>query len=653
MALNYQVAITSVWWQRGGVDTRLFSTKALQKAYFDAKSLVWNSLNNFNINDNISTTIVFRDTSNRDIETLLKCNYAVIKKTGSTNYRYFFIKNIKQDSSNQVVCNLELDDIQTNFVGNLDNFNKVYVRQWTGDNFRYSANNGYYYSFNNKTLVDTGDAPTLFNKSTTEVYFNYTGFDTIDAWLNENIEAWRYVFINNNNQLGAPKISDPTGALDLITSTCMLKAGGSNINLDYGAIHAPVYKKGSTKKIYLKYEYNGITYYNLYSEVAIYSFFLMRDAGLSNYPIGTYGIEEKISNLIPFSISDSYASDFTIDADGDLIINASVAMGDGYLSRDGYEFYYLASQFQSLGIDKASATYVVGSGYWQQKQTIGGKFTNPIDTDHLNYVYANQKLLDINFSKLRLRIANQYYDYNPLAYLNGGGDLSIYYTEALKVGTSKIYLRFSAGGDYMTPNENDYTGLVANLDLTEPILTNQWADYLASHKNYYLQTAFNVSMQYANQMTGVMTKSTSGASAMLGSFTSTANMLANVYNKQLDRENMQQSPNGLSNANGDPYFNVMVSGIKPVLDYLSISDEALKVIQSKFKAEGVPFEIWDSLSNLLFKHSHYTALQCDIEATSLDISTLEYDRLKNELSKNNRFWYSDFVNINSINYYTP
>ncbi|MBO7713494.1 MAG: hypothetical protein J6S85_07975, partial [Methanobrevibacter sp.] len=93
MALGYKVAIFNVWWRRGEVDTRFFSSKADQKTYFDSKTLYFNDLNNFNINDNITTVITFRDASGRSIDDLLKCNYAIVKDSNS-NYRYFFITAI-------------------------------------------------------------------------------------------------------------------------------------------------------------------------------------------------------------------------------------------------------------------------------------------------------------------------------------------------------------------------------------------------------------------------------------------------------------------------------------------------------------------------------------------------------------------------------
>lgn len=649
MALGYRVAILSVWWQRGEVDTRFFSSKASQKTYFDNLGLTWSSLNNFNINDNITTTIVFRDSSNRDINTLLKCNYAIVKDS-SSNYRYYFISNIMQDSANQLVATLELDDIQNNLIGNLSNFTPVFVKNWTGNNYKYdSLNSKYYYNFSDITLQDTGDSPQLFNKETSEAFLKYTGIDEVDTWLNNNIECWRYVFVNNNNKLGAPTLSN-TNALGPIISECLTSPSGATskaISLPYGSISGPIYKKASTHNIYIKYEYNGVDYYMRLYESGIQAFFNLQDSNFVNYPIGTYGIEEKFSNILPFGKSNSFATNYTIDNDGDLIINAFIPVGFDYCTRSGWEKYYLANLGATLSTTKANANSCVASGYSQLDNDIEATATFTASFDFVDPINENIKLLDINYSKLRLRIANQFYDYNPLAYFTSNNkNINMLYSETLKVGVSKIYFRLKSSGEYKTANEDDYTGLITNLDLTEALLTNQWADYLASHKNYYLQTAFNVATNLATN--GL---SPSKGSPLLKGVNTGIQTFSQAYNLQLDRENMQQSPNGLANANGDPYFDLMIKGIKPVIDYLSVNDNSKKAIISNFKYQGLPYNRVYTLSYVLNCHSAYTYLSCVINKAGANLSNKEFSRLKEKLQNGVRYWYNDNPNVSTINYY--
>ena len=644
MALGYRVAILSVWWNRGELDTRFFSSKANQKTYFDNIGLTWNSLNNFNINDNITTTIIFRDNSGRTIDTLLKCNYAIVKDKNE-NYRYYFITNIVQDSSNQIMTTLELDDIQNNLIGNVDKFNYPFVKNWTGNNYVYDTIlNTYRFDFTGfKTYQDTGDAPQLFNRNSNEVFMRYTDIEAVDTWLNENIEAWRYVFVNDNNQLGAPQLSN-TSQLNLITSECLINIGAQDVRLPYGAISCPIYKKASTKRIYIKYDYNGNTYYMKLMSSDIDGFFMLQDANISNYPIGTYAIEEKISNVLPYGKLNSFISNYTIDNDGDLIINATIPTGGDAPKRSGYEAYYMSNLAETLGTTKADANLSVVSGYFQKDNNIVCTSTYQANFNFSTPYNENMKLLDINYSKLRLRIANQFYDYNPLAYFNAyNKDVSMLYTEALKVGISKIYFRLDYKGEYRQPNLTDYTGLVTSLDLTEPLLTNQWSEYLAQHKNYYLQTAFNNAMSLSTGMLGSKNSKQAIKSGM--------STFASIYNEQLDRENMQQSPNALANANGDPYFNLKVEGIKPRLEYLSVADATKQSIISNFKEYGVPYNRIIELSQVLDSHSSYDFVSCIINKVDLNLSTKEYIRIKDIMASGRRFWYTDNVNLSALNYY--
>ncbi|MDV3429653.1 MAG: hypothetical protein LIR50_22095 [Bacillota bacterium] len=638
MSLGYQVALTNVWWKKGESDTRLFENKTTQKAYFDAKTLYWNELNNFNIEDNITTAIVFRDKSGRSIDDLLKCNYAIVKNSSNV-YRYYFIVTIKQDSSNQVVCSIDLDDIQNNFVGYYDQIDTPFIKQWTGNSLAYTEGTGYHYDFyTEKSLLSTGDKPELFNKSSNEVFIQHSQSSDFNNWVNANIKAWRYVFVNDNNQLGAPLLSDPDGALGLIISICSTKEGEVSISLPYGAISGPIYK--TSKRIYLKYTYGGVDYYGLLSPASVQSFFGLTpsfEGDLNNFPIGTYGIEEKISNILPFSY---YGSGYTIDADGDLIINCNTT-GSTNLNKNSVLFY-LAQRTDGgvLHTTKATADIFVCSGYYQDKITLYGQATLPSLTNL--YSDNNTKLLDFNYTKFRLRIANQYYDYSPLAWLTHSG-LTVagcYYTEVLKAGVSKIYFRLSFKGEYLEPNETDYTGLVTSLDLTEPLLTNQWADYFASHKNYYLQTAFN------NAMTLVGKPATSGSKA----YAQGTSFVSRVLNQRWDMEDMQQTPNGLSNANGDPYFNLYVEGIKPRFEVITINYYTKKSLISDFLMQGQPYNQYLALSHVLFIHNNYDVVSMDIHRIGYNLSTKEYQRLKDKLSLINRFWYNDSSNIDSPNY---
>lgn len=646
MALGYQVAIFNVWWRRGEVDTRFFSSKSDQKTYFDSKTLYWNPLNNFNINDNITTMIIFRDSSGRSIADLLKCNYAIVKDSNN-NYRYFFITSIKQDSGGQIIVSLDLDDIQNNLIGNLTNFSPVLIKRWNGFNYIKDASNNKYYDFSDayKSYISTEDSPVLYNKSTEDIVISFTEDTNIDKWLNDNVECWRYVFVNDNQNLIAPLISSRNQYQSVI-SMCLSKVKSRTIINHYGAISCPIYKEDTTKRIYIKFEFNSTTYY--YKLDNLDGFFnIQADSQLGNYPIGKFGIEEKISNIPPVD----YIGSMQIDGDGDLIINANLSSGEAPVCNGTY-FYMSYNPVSLTATSKDTAMDSVASGYYQSKSTYLA--SAPINLGINDEEYTNVKLFDFNYYKIRLRIANQHYDYNALAYLNNviqvNGRLSFEYTEVLKVGISKIYLRLRPNGEYKSPNSYDYTGLITSLDLTEPILTNQWQDYLASHKNYYMQTAFNNTIGLFSGL-GKAMGTGDNYKALVGSFNTGMDFMSDVLNQQWERENMQATPNSLSNANGDPYFNAEVSGIKPKLDILDMANNTKLLINQKLNKEGYDFNrIVDiaSIPTIMDLHKNYEAVSFVIDKINTNISEKEYERLKNKCASLNRYWHTDDISYANI-----
>lgn len=646
MALGYKVALTNVWWNRGGQDTRLFSTISEQQTYFTNLGLYYNELNNFNINDNITTTIIFRDKSGRSISDLLKCNYAIVWNTIANSYRYYFVIDIKQDSNNQVQVALELDDIQTNLVPNLSNIGNVLVKRWTGLNYKVDNNNDKYYSFDYNKLSFLNDDNTAlqYNKASNELIIKHFTSMELNRWLSTNIKCWQFVFVVDNHQLESYGVDADDSLID-VYALAYTTTQGTNVNkLPYGAISVPLYK--TNKRIYIKYAIGGgTTRYCVLKEEALGEFFSIAQ----NSPIGKYGIEEKVSNVCPLSVPN-----FEIDNDGDLILEGQTYYADTSYGLSLGDNYYLASKRNENGAntDKAHALNVCCGGYKQLLTTFECEASHSLDTNNLSNK-DNAKILDKGYSKLRIRIANQHYDYNPLSLINSANDntLKFYYTEVLKAGVSKIYLRAKANGLYTEAQEKDFTGLIASLDLTEPILNNQWADYFANHKNYYMQTAFNNTIGLVKGLSatagGVATGFKyggyvgGGIAGAIGLGQTGFNLLTNIVNQELDKDNMQQAPDSLSNANGDPYFYNAVSTIKPILDTFQVESSTRNAILENWERNGVEYNRVFSFSEVIYSHKSYDALSIIIDKVSSNLSIKEFTRLRSLMSELHRYWYTD------------
>ena len=139
MALVYKVSLFNVFWNQEGIDNRYFESLSDQEDYFASKIAVVgeSDLLNFPFNNNINTTITFIDRTGRDIQTILKCNYCAISKYSKLpdetlsleGRRYFFISSIIQTNNNQIQAQLDLDDIQSNFIGKENSIAKCRIQR--------------------------------------------------------------------------------------------------------------------------------------------------------------------------------------------------------------------------------------------------------------------------------------------------------------------------------------------------------------------------------------------------------------------------------------------------------------------------------------------------------------------------------------------
>ena len=652
MALSYKIALTNVWWNRGGQDTRLFQNINERETYFSNKGLYFNDLVNFNINDNITTTIIFRDKSGRTPEEMLKCNYAIVWNTITNTYRYYFILDIKQDSNNQVMVSLDLDDITTNLVPNINNIGACKVERWTGYNYQKVANiKRYQVPTAVISYLNDGARPIQYNLASETMTIKQYGDDyVLNNWFRDNVKGWKYLFLLDNQQVVA--ISEKNNDYVQFTEgRCYNRLVSNNIDsLPYQSMAVPYYL--TDKRIYIKYNKSGVDYYlkltteSLTQLAKIQGYMGTQPTLYNNNPLGTYGIEEKMSNLSPLNIT-TYSI-----VDGDLVINANYndMIANLTMIVSGFNSMYYLTEKANNNTTKANACNCIEAGYFQDGATYEVYANHHFQINGVPE-NGNAKILDKDFSTLRVRVANQHYDYNPLALgIDANTRIDFLYTEVLKVGISKIYLRVKTKDNclYTAEQESDYTGLIASLDLTEPMLTNQWADYLASHKNYYMQTAFNNTIGVIKG--GLATASSvmnstnyyqAIANFSMGTIKTFMDLADKVVNQEFDKDNMVQAPDGLSNANGDPYFNMAVADIRPRLDTYQVVGSTKNAILDNWARNGVLYSRIMNFDEVINKHESYEALSVIIDKVGDNLSTKEFNRLREYMSSIHRYWHTD------------
>lgn len=265
---SYKIALINVFWSRDAIDTRFFDTTDAQSAYFD--SLTGDKLSpllNYNIGDNITTTVYYKDTSGRDIEDLLRCNYCVIYKLDDTaavtDRRYFFVDRVWQDAGSQVGVKIDLDDIQTNYFKVKDTIKPCYINKAHLNRFIEDTTDTTKVKFNgedNSPLFEDDDYPITSKRliSRQKVKWNFvqdrpesenqseiTNNAEVNDYLNTAVKFWVYVFIDGTQDYVGWNAS-LEGSIEKLTygKNYTQTMYDESIVQSYGNLCLPVYEDG-------------------------------------------------------------------------------------------------------------------------------------------------------------------------------------------------------------------------------------------------------------------------------------------------------------------------------------------------------------------------------------------------------------------------
>ena len=156
---------------------------------------------------------------------------------------------------------------------------------------------------------------------------------------------------------------------------------------------------------------------------------------------------------------------------------------------------------------------------------------------------------------------------------------------------------------------------------------------------------YNNTAGLVNTWMGALVSSSNEEATIKGTM-SGYNYAINSIEQNLEYGNMKLAPNGLSNANGDPYFNLEISGIAPMLDLYETKDKTKDSIIEKFMLQGMPINNLMLPTQIFYSHKRYEALSCIIYIAP-NISTKEFERLKAYLSNNHRYWYTDSIDFDN------
>lgn len=674
---KYRIALCNVFWTEEDINTRFFSSVAEQNTYFDSLTAgKFSSLLNFNMGNNINTAITYRDDSNRSVEELVACNYAVVQKydeeTGVILSRRYFFAYPQQDSGRQMRVTLSLDDIQTNYFKYKDQIAPCLIKRACLD--RWYNINGVYPTplrFDGTVTSKLFEREPLQNmskrlKSRTKVSLNtyLTNFDigdNVNQWFDDNILYWVYAFFdpqhqykfNTNPASGLDGVEEAPGVTFLNSKGGVTNGTNSRVSSELACFCFPVMK---TQK-FLYFDQTSRATKNKQFRIFIdaWTTFLQYNNDAS------YLYDIRISSVPPFGpalTSDLIDSvRYEIDDDGNLHLS------DGWGDQFDYKMNFQNTTIYSsifyndfnAGLikinnqvkDVESREITLNQKFRFNKNEIIGQSRKP---------ETNPKLLSSDF--LTLAIGDESGDYGEYDLQKLNTDtFTLVVTEPFTPGISKTYVRMKdPSGVYIQATSENFTGFVGNNDKSLTRATSQYASMLANNKNFFQQVLLNGATDTLNKMTtGAVGGAVVGGpiGAVVGAFTGLSNgmMSAGVahLNASMTADNMKNAPAQINASKGNALLNLLVTEPGIYVSIYEVLDNEKKISDDFISQYGFTVGLVDNIGNYDNIRQYFNYIEANVEAITAPISNIEKDRLRQRL-QSIRFWNSDTIQYTLENY---
>ena len=687
MALKYQIALASVWWNDDYKDVRRFSSFEDQKEYFSLDERFEKApVVNFEIKDLLRPRIVFKE-PNIDVFDVLNANYLIVKDTHDTSvqkYFYYFIDTIKQDVGDQYIADCKLDVWQTfQFCANIGHglVERAHLNRFKTGN----SNIGFDFSENSPLLIEE-KSPEDSNKLLTARYplnlpFRTSAGKSIGAWCEEHLSGWKYVFIEGNSntykglKFNSETIPEPENAPGSFVAGGTYSKGNG---FPYSIIVVPIYKPGVAGKIIIN-DANDTHSIQLWSGYELFRYynngysFIYAEKNLPVNPLYKFLVNK--SDPLNF-----LASNARIDANGDLVIrldNYAFNPNLGYAYDVSSDMAIIPTNTMLNGVFFGALFFGIPGGntnieYLQKQILAPTNAGNPFrskpfqDTKQElkeNFLAGlltrektlNPKLYGASYKQIRLNIANQgaaSFSYAQLA----TDDTS---TSAIKrnlfIARAAIVPEIETLGlsPYLTMLYvwDDYKavfGTVLTTDFSIAFKNNVYESYLANNKNFWLQNklkwneeAFNLTAGAANQ---AFNKSQINPISLVSGFVGIG---LDYFNTKYQINNMQNAP-GLYSAGSGSTSYVLASDIdfSYYADLYVAPEYILERDDDFMYLYGYKYGKMALFENVVNIRACFNYVKGEFESISGPLSDTVRRELFNSLASGVRFWNVDRPEFN-------
>lgn len=645
----YTIKLTQYAFDNTYTNARLFEDKAERDAYFDnLQGYTFNKDVNFIARDIIATDIDIKVEPQTPLFVLLNYNYCVIKNDYET--LYFYIRKSEQLSGNLIRCRLENDIIQ-NYIYDAEfsdcMITNAHLNRFidNGDNTVSFDGNVNSKLFEREELKDLSKRLVHREKLITKI--DLADNSLFNKWVNENVLAWCYI-------------------------CCSYKADGYT------------FKNGvsSQENIILNYTRSGIENkdYTTYSHITL-CYPIMKTTTTNIAFIDGNNNEFQIGGFNEFlELNNGYANIYTVKLsarppfkadnyeyfvrDGIMYIQISGDQKDKAVIDYTLEMDLLLTEYtagRKSGLLYIKKEYIDGFEMYLENNNILPQYTfnkNDIIGADRNVLY-NPKLNGSDYKELQLSFigTNQIYDMQKL----NDSAPQFLYKEMVGADITKGNIKYLSDKNNNIFNEdyvNSYNGLSYTNDISLPIATNVFDEFLANNKNAFL--SFQNTQELSNIKTftsiignfGNLLNGNLGAATNIG--TSIVNQAAQLaYEKaqfSLTIDNMKSAPQQLQNNNGNAIQALSISPLGFYIEIYEALPNELEIANDIMYDKGFIYNQYDNIKNHMYTRKYFNYIKANVENIKADLSNEIKLRMRQIFANGIKFWHTDDIIFNKENY---
>lgn len=675
--LRYEMALIDTPFDMTTHDTRYFNSQSEQQTYYLNKvaesGVPFCEMMAPNVNSlTLQQQVYINDlryypsgtTKVKDLNEILMKNYAIIRAMdGDTAvaYYYYWVQNANVGDNNQALLDLKMDTIQTwhfypDIVYSDCMIHKAHLNRWIDNGNGTVSFDG---TVNSK-LFEREDIQNVAKRLTkrTRVGINrHLGQNDLNEWLNENIVAWLYLYLdptfnyNVEEFISGQSVTTTMNKIkyrtrDTITQQTLTDDNTMPSNLI--CICAPIYKT-SNKSIYI--QSNSVR-----KRISVTGIFNFLNLKKDDEPInGQYErvYASKISYTPPFS-------------DGSLSYNID----------DNDCLCFTSNETPPAVSDESCVAYGLGTDYFfnvfiQEPQITTQDYTvtkslsfskNEIINVAKNSKF-NPKLLSQDYFELRVNDSSEngfIYDYQKLNIRT----FNLYVTEPFTPDFSKVYIRINnlyENGLYIFDTNFNLTGYVDTNEASIVMPTSQYATMLANNKNFFEQNKYNRNFALGKSIVNIgssLTKDVlrddmlnASTNAISSGIQTGLDYAQSKINEKLTVDNLQNAPATIESAKGNVFFETMYSQYGVFVEEYDILPNEKEIINDYMDMYGFTYNQVDNIKNCDNIRYYHNYIEADLtNITGISISNTIREDIKNRFIQGIRFWNTDNIQYTLENY---